>query len=256
MKTVSIITVVYNNEATIAQAIRSVIEQTYPQIEYIIIDGKSTDGTVATIEPFVGKGVDKFVSESDNGLYDAMNKGIGMATGDIIGILNSDDIYEHREVIEHVVNAFETHDTDSVFGDLVLVDPNNIQKIVRYYRSNRFKVTDFRRGMMPPHATFFVKTEHYRKLGLFNTNYKISADFDLMLRFLYIAKLRYIYLPEVLIRMRLGGISTSGLSSTYLMNKENLAICRKHSVRTNILNIYSKYFFKVFQYFRRPEIPK
>jgi len=248
---VSIITVVFNNKATIADAVESVLGQTYHDIEYIVVDGGSTDGTVEVLKSY-GSRISKFVSERDKGLYDAMNKGILMATGDIVGILNSDDLYRHAEVIKTVVDTFNKSNVDSVFGDMIYVQRDNPEKIVRYYRSNNFKLEDFRKGMMPGHASFFVKKAFFEKFGIYNTNYKISADFDLLLRFLYVNRISYEYIPQVLIVMRMGGVSTRGLSSMLLMNKENLQICKLNNVKTNLLKIYSKYLYKIFQFVTKP----
>lgn len=248
---VSIITIVYNNAATIGDTIDSVLSQTYPDIEYIIVDGKSTDGTVDIIESY-GSRITKFVSEKDRGLYDAMNKGIKMATGDVVGILHSDDLFKNNHVIETVAAAFKSVNTDSVFGDVVYVKRDNPEKVVRYYRSKNFKLNDFKKGMMPGHTSFFVKRVLFDKYGLYNTSYKISADFDLLLRYLYVHGISYHYIPQVLIIMRMGGVSTQGIRSVILMNKENLQICRENKVKTNLLRIYSKYFHKIFQFVQRP----
>jgi len=176
---ISIITVVRNNKKTIKNAIESVLRQTYKDIEYIIIDGASTDGTVEVVKSY-GDKISKFVSESDNGLYDAMNKGIALASGDVVGILNSDDFYIDNGVIERVVKEFEKSQAGSVFANLVYVKSDNLNKVVRYYDSSHFTPQKFAYGWMPAHPTFFVRRWVYEKYGLFRTDLKIAADFDIL----------------------------------------------------------------------------
>ena len=173
---VSIITVVWNNKDIIKDAIDSVLSQSYKDIEYIIIDGASTDGTVDIVKSY-GDKITKFISEPDKGLYDAMNKGIKLATGDIIGILNSDDFYTDKYVIEKIVGTFESLHVDSVFADLIYVKPENLTKTVRYYDSSKFYPAKFAYGYMPAHPTFFVRKEIYEKYGVFRTDLKIASDF-------------------------------------------------------------------------------
>ena len=240
---ISIITVVLNNKETIQDAISSVLDQTYKDIEYIIIDGASTDGSIETIKSY-GDKITKFVSEPDKGLYDAMNKGIKLATGDVIGILNSDDFYIDEFVIERVVREFEKKQVDSVYADLVYVNPENLDKIVRYYDSSHFNPQRFAYGWMPAHPTFFVKRKAYEKYGVFRTDLKIAADFDILARFLYIHKISYSYTKEVLVKMRTGGVSTS-FNSIWINNIETLRVCRDNGVKTNIFKILSKYPAKI-----------
>jgi len=237
---ISIITVVYNNKETIKDAINSVLNQTYENIEYIIIDGASNDGTVEIIQSFENK-ISNFVSEPDNGLYDAMNKGIGLASGDIVGILNSDDFYIDNKVIQKVVDVFENEKVDSIFADLVFVKPDNLKKTVRYYDSGKFNPSKFAYGWMPAHPTFFVKKEFYVKYGVYKTDYKIAADYELLTRFLAKYKLSYFYLKLPIIKMRIGGVSTSGIQSNYILNKEIIRACRENDIKTNWLKVLSKY---------------
>lgn len=246
---ISIITVVRNNEKTIKDAIESVLGQTYKNIEYIIIDGKSTDGTVEVIKSYENK-ISKFISEPDKGLYDAMNKGIKFSTGDVVGILNSDDFYINEFVIERVVKEFEEKKTDSVFADLVYVKSQNVNKIVRYYDSGYFNPSKFAYGWMPAHPTFFVKRSVYEKYGLFRTDLKTSADFDILARFLYTHKISYSYIKEVLVKMRLGGVSTS-ISSIWVNNIEQLKICRQNNIDTDIFKILSKYPSKLIGFIKK-----
>jgi glycosyltransferase involved in cell wall biosynthesis len=240
---VSIITVVWNNKDTIKDTIDSVLAQTYENIEYLIIDGASTDGTVKIVRSYGAK-INEFVSERDQGLYDAMNKGIALATGDIIGMLNSDDFYINRFVIERVVNEFKDKKVDSVYADLVYVEPKNLNKTVRYYDSSKFNPSKFSYGWMPAHPTFFVKRKAYEKYGVFRTDLKIAADFDILVRFLYVHKISYSYIKEALVKMRTGGVSTS-FNSIWINNIETLRVCKGNGIKTNIFKILSKYPAKI-----------
>jgi glycosyltransferase involved in cell wall biosynthesis len=246
---ITIITAVYNGSSTIADCLASVRSQSVP-VEHIIIDGASTDNTldiVREISPHA-----RIVSEPDNGIYDAMNKGIRLATGDIIGILNADDIYAGSQVIEKVVTLFRESGADALFADLVYVHPDNLDKVVRYYSGARFTPDKFAWGWMPPHPTFFVQRELYERYGLFRTDYLIAADYELTARFLARHRVRYAYLPEVIVRMRTGGVSTRSLRSNWILNREILRACAENGIPTNMLKVYSKYFRKVAQLFERP----
>jgi len=244
---VSIITAVYNNKDTIKDAIESVLSQTYKNIEYIIIDGASTDGTVDIIRNY-GDKIDKFISEKDNGIYDAMNKGINLASGDIVGILNSDDFYVDNRVIEKVVDVFENKTIDSLYGDLVYVDKDNIDKIVRYWKSREYKEGLFKKGWHPAHPTFFVKREVYEKYGMFNLDFKIAADYELMLRFLEKYKITTAYLPEILVKMRVGGESNRSIKNIIRANIECYKAWKNNGLKIDPLIIIRKPFFKLFQY--------
>jgi len=245
---VSIITVSYNNVGTIADTINSVLSQSYANIEYIIIDGASSDGTTELVTSF-GQRISKFISAPDTGMYDALNKGIGLATGDIVGILNSDDFFYDNNVIEKVVSAFDESDIDAVFGDVQFVDPVKTSKIVRYYSSKKFNSSRFRFGYMPAHPSFYVRRELFEKIGYYKTDYKIAADFELVIRFLFINKVRYKYLEMPFISMRMGGLSNKTISSNYILNKEIARACKENGIKTNFIFIYSKYFTKIFEFF-------
>ncbi|PTB96808.1 glycosyl transferase [Marivirga lumbricoides] len=249
---ISIITVVFNNKETIRRAIESVLSQNYSNIEYLIIDGASTDGTIDIINNYKNK-INKFISEKDEGIYDAMNKGIELATGDVVGILNSDDSYIDENSVSEIAKTFEKYNPDSVFADVIMVKEHDQKAIVRYYSAKKFKLWHFRFGHMPGHATFFAKRELFDKLGKYDTKYKISADFDLLLRFLFVNRISYKYIPKVLVRMSLGGVSTQGLSSIKQMNLELKHSLRKNRVKSNIIMIYMKYFVKIFQFALRPK---
>ena len=245
---ISIITAVYNNNGTTRNAIDSVLNQTYKNIEYIIIDGASTDGTVEIIKSY-GDKITKFISEPDKGIYDAMNKGIALATGDVVGILNSDDFYIDEHIIEKIVNVFQEQEVNSMFADLIFVKPNNLQKTIRYYDSSKFSPSKFAYGWMPAHPTFFVRRKVYEKYGVFKTDYKIAADYELLVRFLEKYKISYYYLPLPIIKMRIGGVSTSGIKSNYILNKEIIRACKENDIYTNWFKVLSKYPSKIMGFF-------
>jgi glycosyltransferase involved in cell wall biosynthesis len=243
---ISLITVSYNSAATIKDTVDSILTQDYPDIEYIIVDGNSKDKTVEIVKSF-GNKISKFVSEPDKGIYDAMNKAIKMATGDVVGILNSDDFYTSSKIISQVANAFADESIDAVFGDLVFVDPANLKKVVRTYSSRGWHPGKFARGFMPAHPTFFVRKKYYERFGLFKTDYKIAADYELLIRFLYVHKLKYQYLPLNMVTMRKGGISSNGIKSNIILNQEIIRGCRENGIATNEMMVYSKYFIKLFE---------
>ncbi len=247
---ISIVTVVYNNANVIKSAIDSVLNQTYENIEYIIIDGKSTDGTVEIIQSY-GPKIDKFISEPDFGIYDAMNKGLKLATGDVIGILNSDDFYISNDVIAKVVQVFKERQVDSVFADLVYVKAENLNKVVRYYDSSYFSPDKFAYGWMPAHPTFFVKREVYEKYGYFKLGYKIAADYELLVRFLAKYGVSYYYLREPIVKMRIGGVSTQNLKSNFILNQEILKACSENGIYSNWLMVLSKYPKKILGLLKR-----
>ena len=205
---VSIITVCYNSESTIKDTIESVINQDYPDIEYIVIDGQSNDATNEIVNNYKDK-IAYFLSESDNGIYDAMNKGINAATGDLIGILNSDDIYINDRVISKVVDCLGNN--DGIYADLVYVDQNNLDKVKRVWKSGKYNDGAFKWGWMPPHPTFFVKKECYQRHGNYNLIMQSAADYEFMLRVIHKHKIKLSYLSEVIIKMRIGGISNISL---------------------------------------------
>jgi glycosyltransferase involved in cell wall biosynthesis len=248
---ISIITITYNSEKTLDDTIKSVLSQTYKNIEYIIVDGASTDGTIKIVTSY-GDKITKFISESDNGIYDAMNKGLKLASGDIVGILNSDDIYFNENVILNVVAKFEESKTDSIYGDLYYVDENDLQKIQRYWKSSEFKAGSFAKGWHPPHPTFFVKKEVYEKYGYFDLEMKVSADFELMIRFLERYKISTAYLPKVLVRMRTGGESNRSIKNIITGNKSILRAFDKNGIRVNkFLYIFYRFVPKIIQMMKR-----
>lgn len=248
---VSIITVAFNAEATIRDTIESVLAQDYPDIEHIIIDGVSKDHTAEIVRSY-GDCIAKFVSEPDRGMYDGMNKGIKLATGDVIAILNADDFYVNSQVVSTIVEHFHKYQVDAVFGDLVYVKNDDLNKVVRYYSSASFHPSKFAYGWMPAHPTFVVKRSAFDRYGFFKTDYKIAADYELLIRFLAVQQMSYHYIPQVLVKMRTGGASTANLSSNWILNREIVRGCLENGIQTNMTKVLSKYFVKVFQLVARP----
>lgn len=248
---ISIITVVWNNKETIQNAIDSILNQTYKNIEYIIIDGASTDGTIEIVKSY-GDKITKFVSEPDKGLYDAMNKGVRLSTGDVVGILNSDDIYNNKKVIENIMDKFINLNIDSLYGDLEYVEAENTDKVVRYWKSSKFIEGSFSKGWHPPHPSFFVKKEIYDKYGVFDDSNKISADFELMLRFLERFKISTTYLPQVIVKMREGGASNQSIKNIIKGNINILNAFDKNDIKVNKFTyLFYRFIPKISQKLRR-----
>jgi len=226
---ISIITSVYNNKQTIKDAIHSVLNQTYENVEYIIVDGGSSDGTIDIIKSY-GNKISKFISESDKGIYDGLNKGISLATGDIVAFLHSDDIYASDDIIQKVVDKFISDNLlDGVYGDLVYTPKNDTTKILRYWKSKDFDKSLLAKGWMPAHPTLFLKRDVYEKYGKFDLDFKIAGDYDFMLRVLS-AGIKVKYIPEVLYKMRVGGESNRSLKNIILKSNEDLRALRKNGV--------------------------
>jgi glycosyltransferase involved in cell wall biosynthesis len=241
---VSIITVTYNSAATIAGCIASVNEQTYPDIEHLVIDGASKDNTVDIIRNMPNR-VSHLVSEPDKGIYDAMNKGIALATGDVIGILNSDDFYSTPDAIAKIVSVFEKGQVDGVYGDICFVRPENLNKVVRYYSARWFNPSLFRFGFMPPHPSIYIRRRCFQELGYYKADYKIAADYELLIRFLKVNRIKTRYLNFCVVTMRTGGDSTRNLKSNWILNKEIVRACRENGIYTNMLILMFKYVFKI-----------
>lgn len=232
---ISVVTVCYNSESFISSAIDSVLSQTHSNIEYIVIDGGSKDATVSVIQAF-GDRVSHFVSEPDKGIYDAMNKGLALATGDVIGILNSDDFYPHQAVIAGVVKVFEANSgIEMVLGNVDFVSPEDLTRPVRFYSSFNFAPWKMRFGFMPAHPAAFIRRSAYEKVGNYKLGYKIGADFEWFVRALVLHRLPYVKLNQTLVRMREGGVSTSGLKSYWVSSKEQLRSLRENGVYSNLL---------------------
>ncbi len=220
MQKISIITVCYNSAETLEATIKSVVTQDYPNIEYIIIDGLSTDGTLQIVDRYKDK-VSVLLSEKDEGIYYAINKGISLATGDVIAILHADDFYANASVLSKVAKTFEKEFVDTVYGDLQYVDRKQISKVVRNWKAGAFDPALFLKGWMPPHPAFFVRKNSYSIYGSYNTLLKSSADYELMLRLLYKHKCSTRYIPEVLVKMRMGGQSNKSFFNRFIANRED-----------------------------------
>ncbi|MBI4930789.1 MAG: glycosyltransferase [Bacteroidetes bacterium] len=248
---VSIITVCYNAETTIESAIQSVLQQSYSDIEYIIVDGNSTDKTISIIEKYKNR-ISKLIVEKDSGMYFAINKGIKSASGDVVGILNADDFYVNEKIISLIVKEFQLKQTDCVYGDLQYVAKDNSQTIFRYWKSQPYNPKLFLKGWMPPHPTFFVRRNCYEKFGLFNTSFSIAADYELMLRFLYKNKISSSYIPEVLVKMRTGGKSNVTLISRIKANREDKAAWKINGLKPAPFTFIAKPLSKLRQFFPHP----
>lgn len=219
--TLSIITPTFNSAATLRDTLQSVASQTYTDIEHIIVDGLSRDNTLEIVRSFPH--VRKLVSEKDKGIFDGMNKGLSLATGEVVGILNSDDLYQHSQVIEKVMDRFSDPAVDVVYGDLLYVDASDLNRVVRYWKAGNYSRKSFYNGWMPPHPTFFVRRKYYEQFGNFHIELRSAADYELMLRFLLRHQLRPSYIPEVLVKMRMGGNSNASLRGRLKANAEDRA---------------------------------
>lgn len=246
---ISIITVAYNSASTIRDTIDSVLKQTYTDIEYIVVDGLSKDDTVDIVKSY-GTKITTFVSEKDKGIYDAMNKGIALATGDVIGILNSDDFYIDEHVIQHIVDSF-TPTIDAVYADLVYVDQNNTNKITRKWKSGMYAKGYFFKGWMPPHPTFFVRKEIYEKFGNYSLKLRSAADYELMLRVIHKHQINLAYLPKVIVKMRAGGESNASFSNRLRANKEDRMAWQMNDLKPKMFTFIRKPLSKIMQFVRK-----
>lgn len=246
---ISIITAVYNRESTILKCIESVKSQNYKNIEHIFVDGNSFDNTLQIIQKNALQN-SKIISENDNGLYDAINKGILLSEGEIIGLLHSDDLFFNENVLSDIAKSFEDPHIDSVFGD-ALYFKDNPSNIVRRFSSHRFDGDNIVSGWMPAHSTTFFRRSVFEKFGLYKTNYKIAADVEFIARTFVKQKIKFIYLNRVLVLMRVGGISTSGIISTLVINYEFLKALRENSIPTNLIQILSRYPRKLLEFIHR-----
>lgn len=244
---VSVITAVLSNRKYLSDAIESVLGQTHADIEYIIVDGGSTDGTIELVQSY-GDKIDKFISEKDKGVYYALNKGIAMASGEVIALLHSDDFYVNRFVISQVVEAFEQQKCDAVYSNLYYVSNNNIDKIIRTWNAGIYKPDSFYHGWMPPHPAFFVKREVYQKYGAFNTELKFAADYELMMRFILKHDIHICYLPKYFIKMRVGGASNRSIGNRLKANIEDRKAWKINHMKPRLFTLLLKPFSKIFQY--------
>ena len=253
---ITLITVCRNAASVIAETLDSVITQTHPKIELVVIDGASTDGTVEILRAFEdrlranGEKRMTLISEPDKGIYDAMNKGLRLATGDVIGFVNAGDLLMTPDVIAKVVRAFESTGADAVYGDIIMVDENDIYKVHRTWLSGTYDRNNFRKGWMPPHVATFIKKSVYDRFGHFNTDLRIGADYEILLRFLYKHRIETEHLPEILVRFRLGGMSNGNLKQILQANREVRASWGLNGLKAPPLLVTRKLWSKVMQFFK------
>lgn len=243
---ISIITVVYNAQNTIPHCLESVMRQKFSNVQHIVIDGGSTDGTLQIIDKYRDK-LSLVISEPDNGIYDAMNKGIKLADGDIIGTLNADDYLADDDVLSDVANSFAQQNVSILYGDLDFIDPAG--KIVRKWRSGRYKSGMFNWGWMPPHPTFYCKKELFEKLGGYKLDYGSAADYELMLRFIHAHKAKVFYLDKVLIKMFIGGVSNKSLNNRVKALLFDLKAMRNNNILFPFITVIFKPLRKIIQFF-------
>jgi glycosyltransferase involved in cell wall biosynthesis len=250
---VTVITVCYNSAVTIADTLRSVREQNYKDIEHIIVDGKSTDKSLEIVA-LEGEHVSTVVSEPDDGIFDAMNKGLALASGDIIGFLNSDDVFADRDVIQSVVEAMHDESIDACYGDLVYVAQHDLNKVVRYWRSEDYKVGLFDRGWIPAHPTFYARKKIYQEYGKFDRSLQLAADFDVLLRLFVIHKIRSVYVHRTFVRMRLGGASNASPMSIVKQNLYVYRAFKKYRLKVGFKLFFFRVFVRLLQFFRKPTL--
>lgn len=247
---ISIITVTYNSAATVRDTIKSVLKQEYQDYEYLVIDGGSKDNTVDIIKEYEPKfgGRMRWISEKDKGMYDGINKGIRMAAGDVVGIINSDDFYHRTDIFTIINKSFEENPgVQAIYGDVRFVKSDNLDKTVRYYSCKHWRPWRFRFGFMPAHPTFFTYRENFEKYGYYQYDYHIAADYELLIRHLYTNKVPAKYIPVDFMKMRTGGRSTNGWRANILLNKEIVRACKENNINTNLPLLFLKYFIKVFE---------
>ena len=247
---ISVVTVTFNSGRTVRDTIESVLNQNYSDYEYLIVDGGSKDNTVEIIKEYESKfdGRMRWISERDKGMYDGINKGIRMATGDVVGIINSDDFYHRADIFGIIAKAFEENiDIQAIYGDVRFVHPDNLEKTVRYYSCKHWKPWRFRFGFMPAHPTFFTYKENFEKYGYYQYDYHIAADYELLIRHLYTNHVPAKYVPIDFMKMRTGGRSTNGWKANVLLNKEIVRACKENGIYTNMPILFMKYFIKIFE---------
>lgn len=271
---ISVVTVTYNSEKTVEDTIKSVLSQEYKDYEYLVVDGGSKDNTVEIIKKYepLFEGRMRWISEKDKGMYDGINKGIKMATGDVVGIINSDDFYHRTDIFDKINEAFSENSerlevreerdevreerfvnckkgdrVEAIYGDVRFVNPDNLEKTVRYYSSKNWKPWRFRFGFMPAHPSFFTLRENFEKYGYYQYDYHIGADYELLIRHLYTNKVPAKYIPLDFMKMRTGGRSTEGIKSNIRLNKEIVRACAENGIWTCLPLLFMKYFVKVFE---------
>jgi len=246
---ISIVTVCYNAVKTIEQTIQSVLTQSYPHVEYIVVDGGSRDGTVAILEKY--KDRLRYISEKDEGIYDAMNKGVRMAQGEVVGIIGADDFYPDSEVLTRVAEAFSRNPTDSAYGDVKFVDPEDTTRVVRFWKDKTYNRENWLKGWMPPHIAFYLKKSAYEKYGLYKTGFTCAGDYELMLRMLYKNNLSSQHIPATLMTMRVGGTSSASLRHRYIANREDRKAWKINDLQPRWYTLWMKPLGKIGQLFAR-----
>lgn len=253
LPSLSLITVSYNSGQTIEDTIRSVAAQSYP-VEYIVIDGCSTDSTLDILDRYRPM-ISKLLSEKDGGIYDAMNKGIAIAGGDVIGFINSDDVLADGAILSVIARTFaDNPEIDACYGDLCYVKSDDLDSVVRYWRSSPYRTGQVRKGWIPPHPTMYIRREVYERFGNFDLSYRIAADFELMLRFLEIHEIKSLHIPRVLVNMRLGGTTNRSIRNIVSQNLEIRRALREHGIASSfaVFTVY-KLLTRFMQFIRRPE---
>lgn len=246
---ISVITATWNSQQTVADTLHSLDSQSYENIEYLVIDGASTDKTLDIVKSH-GNRVDRVISEPDKGIYDALNKGIEAATGDVVGFLHSDDVYANNDVLKTIAETFTRENVDAIYGDLDYVSKDKNDKLIRHWKSHPFKRKKLRYGWMPPHPTFYMKTNRYRELGGFDLRFKISADYDSLLRYLWKNSVSVAYIPEVLVKMRLGGASNRSIKNIIQKSREDWLAMNANGV-SPLIALPTKNLSKVPQFFKK-----
>lgn len=247
---ISIITVCYNAAAHIEETIRSVVVQDHPDIEHIVIDGGSTDGTQRLIERY-REVIAHFTNEPDAGVYDAMNKGLRVATGEVIAFVNAGDMIAHRSVVSEMAREFGRDDAEAIYGDAYMVDPDDIRKVRRFWRGGAYDRANFRKGWMPPHLGTYIRRSVYDRFGHFRNDLKVSADYELLFRFMYKHRIRVRYVPKVLVRFRLGGVSNRSFAHIWRANREVYRAWALNGERVGPWIMLLKPLGKLRQYFQR-----
>lgn len=251
---ISVVTAVFNREGTIRAAIESVQSQSYQNVEHVIQDGGSKDGTLKVVREMATNET-KLLSESDEGIYDAINRGIVRASGDVIGLMHSDDLFAGPDVLEHIADAFASSNIDGVYGDLQYVASDNPDRIIRYWRSGQYHPDLLRKGWMPPHPTLYLRREVFERQGLYDTSFDIAADYDAMLRYLVKGNIHLAYIPKVLVKMRVGGESNRSLERILRKSREDLRAIRNNGVG-GLGTLAAKNFSKIEQFILRDRTAK
>lgn len=251
---ISVITAAYNSARTLRDTMESVLRQGYTDYEYIVIDGASKDGTVELIREYEPRfeGRMRWISEPDRGIYDAMNKGIAMATGDVVGLLNSDDFYASDDILSTIADEFSSPNAlDAVYGDVHYVDEVDTTKVVRYYSSSKFTRKRMLMGYMPAHPSFYVRRECYEKYGAFDTSYRVAADFENLLRLIYVNEISTRYVAKDFVAMRMGGASSSGIKSYLCIISDHFTAFKKNNLKVNYLFYFWRYVQKLFEFTKK-----